>query len=157
MIWDDLFFYKDGHLYRNRHINKKYPLGEKVGHLNTEGYIVVWVGNKRVRAHRIIYELHFGAIPTNFEIDHIDRNRSNNSIDNLRVVDRSANSFNRSKRSDNTTGFTGVTYDKKNKKFVAQIQLKGSTQRIGQYDTAEEASCSYERYKESICDSINRW
>ena len=60
-------------------------------------------------AHRVIYEMFFGEIPSGKFIDHIDGDRKNNSIHNLRLVDRAGNSRNHKTRSTNTSGFTGVT------------------------------------------------
>jgi hypothetical protein len=157
MKWADLFFYKDGTLYRNKHINARYPFGEKVGHTNTEGYILVWVGKKRFRAHRIIYEMHFGDIPDGFEVDHIDRNRSHNRIENLRLVNRSFNNLNISTRKDNKTGFTGVSFNKRRNKYIAQIRYNNMITTIGQYDSPEEASCAYNNYKEKLYDLFYRW
>ena len=70
-----------------------------IGSKNEEGYERVWCGSKThhylkpklFMKHRLIYWLHHKYLPRDREIDHIDKNRSNNSINNLRLVDRATN------------------------------------------------------------------
>ena len=84
------------------------------GSVDSNGYVVVSVNNKGHYAHKIIWEMHSGEIPNGYEVDHIDRNRANNNLNNLRIVTRKQNSQNHNMRDDNTTGVTGV-YLTKNK------------------------------------------
>lgn len=70
-----------------------------IGSKNEDGYERVWCGSKThlylkpklFMKHRLIYWLHHKSLPCDREIDHIDKNRSNNSINNLRLVDRATN------------------------------------------------------------------
>lgn len=77
-------------------------------------------------------------------IDHIDHNGLNNCRSNLRLASDSQNKQNSRKRSSNTSGFRGVTWSKKDKKWVAQIQIFGTHKYLGGFDTPEEASAAYE-------------
>ena len=63
----------------------------------------------RFYCHRIIWEMHFDKIPSDKVIDHLDGNKQNNDISNLRLATYSSNNQNRGKDSRNTTGITGVT------------------------------------------------
>ena len=83
--------------------------GDPAGDLTDKGYYRVIVNGKRLFAHRVIYEMFNGKIPTNKFIDHIDGVRSNNTINNLRLVSCEGNSRNHKKRKTNKTGITGVT------------------------------------------------
>ena len=74
----------------------------------------------------------------------IDENKTNNHIDNLRWTSRSQNIQNTGKRSNNTCGFKGVTYNKQAKKYKAQIRIDGKTKFLGYFKTAKDASKAYE-------------
>lgn len=83
-------------------------------------------------AHRIIWCIHYGRTPLN-DIDHIDGNRSNNRIVNLREVTRSQNLKNTCIRSDNTSGTIGVSFDKSRQKWKAYIEISGKTKLLGRF------------------------
>jgi len=77
-------------------------------------------------------------------VDHIDGNGLNNCKDNLRTATHSQNSMNRGADRDNTTGFKGVFWHKRDKKFMAQITFNRKQIFLGYFSTAEEASTVYE-------------
>lgn len=62
-----------------------------VGSINPDGYIRIWCRGSLRMKHRLLYFLYYGELP--IEVDHIDRNRSNNSIHNLRSVSRAQNNL----------------------------------------------------------------
>ncbi len=77
--------------------------------ISNKGYIVVWISNKRKLLHRLIAEA-FIANPDNKPfIDHVDRNRMNNNLGNLRWCTASENNCNRRMLSNNKTGETCIT------------------------------------------------
>jgi hypothetical protein len=81
-------------------------------------------------------------------VDHIDNNRHNNDVTNLRWVTQAENMHSSitTKRVDNTSGFRGVFYHKKNRNWVAKINVKGTmVKHLGSYATPEEASAAYEQ------------
>lgn len=80
--------------------------GRVAGHTCDKGYIRVDIGGRSIRAHRLAWFYVHGTWPK--EIDHIDGIRTNNSICNLREVNRRENSRNRCIRSDSSTGHNGV-------------------------------------------------
>lgn len=88
------FYYSNGKIYKR---NK----GKPVGSLNDKGYRILTLGplynkdeKKKFRIHHVVWFLNFGEWPAD-EVDHIDRNRDNNGVENLRVVDRATNLANR--------------------------------------------------------------
>lgn len=82
--------------------------GDVAGAVNSSGYYQTRVDGKLVSNHRIIWTMQRGEIPKGVFIDHIDRNKLNNKIDNLRLVTPTENLRNMPKRKDNSTGMTGV-------------------------------------------------
>lgn len=88
---------------------KNVSVGDVAGGLSpTSGYYQVRKERKLVLVHRIIWELFNGPIPDGMVIDHIDRDKLNNDITNLRMVTRTTNHQNMPKRCDNSSGKTGV-------------------------------------------------
>lgn len=71
---------------------------------------IVRIESTAYLAHRIVYELHYGCIPEDYDIDHIDRNPLNNRIENLRAVPHSVNMRNTKLQKNNKSGKTGVNY-----------------------------------------------
>lgn len=67
------------------------------GSMCSHGYYVTGLNKKSIRLHRIIWELNFGEIPYGYEIDHINMDRSDNRISNLRLASRTENNLNRNK------------------------------------------------------------
>lgn len=77
-------------------------------------------------------------------VDHIDRNPLNNTIRNLRICTKQENAINTPIRSDNATGYKGVSYHKKAGKFRAYIVINGKQIHLGLFDTAEQAAQKYQ-------------
>lgn len=75
-------------------------------------------------------------------VDHINRDRKDNRLTNLRLCNRSFNSYNVSIAKNNTTGFKGVHFHKKNKKYVAYIGKK-PREYLGSFETSIEAAYAY--------------
>ncbi len=116
---------------------------------NGDGYGRVTLLGRRVYLHRLAWLLHYGQWPEG-QVDHIDGDRSNNSICNLRDVDHTANAQNIHVANSNT-GLLGVSYDKGRRKFAARISVgpRGAARTIflGRYDDAETAHQAYLRAK----------
>lgn len=112
-------------------------IGTKAGTKRKDGYYRVYIDNKRYYLHRLAWLYVHGELPKT--IDHVNQNPSDNRIDNLRNVTQLENMRNRKLSSNNTSGITGVTYNKSRKKWVAQININDKGYFLGHFDTAEDA------------------
>lgn len=102
------------------------------GHIAKDGYRKVHIGNIGYGVHRLVWVLVHGSAPLE-QIDHIDRNRSNNAPSNLRLATTRENAWNRSVAKNNTSGFPGVRWSKETNTWELYIQMSG-------FKTAEEAA-----------------
>ena len=98
--------------------NTKYAGKEIAGNVNTSGYIGITIWDARFLAHRVAWAIHYGRPPCG-NIDHINGDRRDNSIGNLRDVSQQVNSKNSGLRSDNKSGISGI-WDKKPKVWGAR-------------------------------------
>jgi len=96
------------------------------------GYRLIHIGGKNHRSHRLIWLWVYGEWPSG-EIDHIDQNKINNRIENLRDVTTSINQRNAKKRADNTSGISGVHFDKGSGRWQAKIRYNKKQQFLGSY------------------------
>lgn len=117
--------------------NKRWVGKEAFTSIGTHGYFCGAFLGKQVLAHRVCWILYHGYSP-NCLIDHINGNRLDNRIKNLRVVDFKTSSRNLSRRTDNTSGATGV-YKSKNGKWFCRIVHEGRKVHLGTFETFEEA------------------
>lgn len=101
-----LFDYSKGNLYWKVKPSHRVVIGAKAGALRPSGYTSVLIKRKAYMLHRLIYLYHHGYLPD--VIDHIDRDKSNNCIENLREATHLLNALNRSISKRNTTGTIGV-------------------------------------------------
>lgn len=117
------------------------PAGATAGTMDNKGYIAISFLGVRALAHRIAWFYVYGHWPVSY-IDHIDGNRSNNRISNLRCVSMGVNNQNlKSARSDNVAGLLGVS--RHGRGFRAVIHLNNKQHYLGIFDTAEEAHSAY--------------
>lgn len=111
--------------------------GTPAGRIQTDGYRQVVIDGKYYLVHRLVWLWHHGKWPDH-EIDHIDQNKLNNRIENLRDVERHINIANR--RSYNASGFKGVSKKTKGSGFFARLnRIDGKVDYLGVFDTAEAA------------------
>jgi len=111
--------------------------GSEAGTKNSQGYLIVNVNGKNVRLHHIAWCLTHGYIPN--KIDHINQNKQDNRIVNLREVTTTENNRNMPKPRHNTSGTVGVYYNKANSNWRAFIHLNNKTKSLGSFKTKEEA------------------
>lgn len=114
--------------------------GMPTGRVTHLGYLKVYHEGRRVFAHRLAWFLTYGEWPVD-EIDHINRNRLDNRITNLRVVTRSVQVQN--KIYPNTTGWRGVKFHIRSGRWNARITKGGVTRSLGLFDTPREAHIAY--------------
>lgn len=107
-----------------------------------DGYIRVRVDGKLYLAHVLAHLYVTGMFPDN-EVDHEDGCGSNNRWLNIRQATRIQNMSNRKKPQNNTSGFKGVHYHKRNKKWVAYITSAGKRHHLGCFGSPESAHAAY--------------
>lgn len=122
--------------------------GMVAGTISKDGYVKVWINQKSYMAHRLAWLYVYGEFP-NSVIDHINGDRSNNQIVNLRSCSVKQNSQNQKIRKNNTSGFKGVHWDGKKLGWVAQAQDNGKRKSIGLYLSAEDAGAAYNKFTSS--------
>lgn len=113
-------------------------VGDITGCPGGHGYLLIRVCSRLHKAHRLAWLYVYGSWPTD-QIDHINRNRSDNRISNLREVTNKQNNQNRSKPSNNTSGHPGVSWYKRDSKWQAQITHNQKDIFLGYFTTLEEA------------------
>jgi poly-beta-hydroxyalkanoate depolymerase len=142
-----LFDYKDGFLLNKKQRGKS-KKGEPIGFVNFYGYRVSRVDMEKFYVHRLIWVFHNGSL-NDLDVDHIDGNRDNNKIDNLRLVNSQKNNQNiRQARKTNALGVLGVSM--KFGKFCAQISFNRKVKHLGLFNTVEEAHQAYLEAKRKI-------
>jgi hypothetical protein len=121
--------------------NSRYA-GKSAGSFDNYGYLKVGLNYKKQKVHRIVWKLITGIEPDN-QIDHINGNKSDNRKENLREANHSENGMNTGKKSNNTSGFKGVYWNKKQKKWLAKIEYGYHQKALGSFETPEEAHNAY--------------
>lgn len=120
-------------------LNNRIVRGRAAGTVTKYGYLKIKVVDGVYMAHRLAWLWCYGIDPIKFEIDHIDGNRLNNAIDNLRMASSKQNSFNA--KPYNSLKIKGVS--KCGSKYRARIRFNGQSIHIGLFDTAENAAAAY--------------
>jgi hypothetical protein len=92
----------------------------------------------------LMHRLLLGVVSSNLVVDHRDGRGFNNTRDNIRACTQAQNMQNRGKTRANTTGFVGVTYDKKRQMFLAQIEVNCQHIYLGRFASAAEAAAAYD-------------
>lgn len=129
-------------------------VGMLAGSKNSRGYILIRFFKRGWPAHRLAWLYVYGKWPDG-EIDHIDRNKTNNRLANLRDTSHTGNSQNRiDALSNNKSGLLGVTRDHRcrAKPWRASIKVGGNSIHIGMYQTKEEAHQAYLAAKRDVHD-----
>ena len=118
-----------------------FKAGTQAGWSTPKGYLVVAIGRRKCYAHRIAWLLHYGT-NASADIDHINGDKGDNRICNLRDVSRTVNKQNQSRAHKNsTTGVLGVSPYKG--KYRARIVVNGKQKQIGTYESVDAAQTAY--------------
>ena len=117
---------------------RRIRVGDVAGSPNGRGYLAVKVRGQIYKAHRLAWLYGLGEWPK-LDIDHINRNRSDNRIANLREVTHKQNLQNAGKYSHNTSGHTGVYWLKQSSKWRAHIKHNYKYIHLGCFTTIEDA------------------
>lgn len=122
--------------------------GDVAGRIGNKGYVIVQVDGRGYHAHRVVWMLKNGEFPT-IHLDHIDGDRANNRIENLRKVTNAQNQQNLKKaRSHSRSGILGVSAHRE--KWRAQIVVDGKAKHLGRFSTKEEAGAAYLKAKRAL-------
>jgi hypothetical protein len=127
--------YKDGSLYHKISCTNSIKPGDLVGSVNARGYLKTSIGKKQFLVHRLIYVYHYGDVPKDCDVDHIDGNKLNNHIENLRAVSRQHNHFNRTK----AKGYSCLPSGS----YGARIKVDDKLIWLGTFKTENEARKAY--------------
>lgn len=127
--------YVDGMLVAKTN-SKCRKVGDTLSSLTDKGYLRSSVCGKSYRVHRLVFLYHHGYMP--IQVDHIDGNRMNNKIENLRDATSSQNNQNR--KATSSSGVKGVVWHKQSKKWVASICVNRKSVHLGSFLSIEEAA-----------------
>ena len=134
----ELLLYDKGKLYWRIKWARKINIGDEAGTLRkTDGYRQIMINGQTYRTHRLVYLYHTGTMPA--ILDHINRDVSDNRVENLREATQAENAYNCKLRVDNTSGVKGVTWDKAKRKWVARLYANARVINLGRFATFDEA------------------
>ncbi|UXM05344.1 HNH endonuclease motif protein [Salmonella phage F115] len=100
---------------------------------------MAYVEERPRKVHRVIWEIHNGKIPDGMEVDHIDHNKLNNNIENLRLVSKKENHKNMPLQKNNKSGFCGVCFIERCNKYRSSIKVDGKTKYLGYFIDINDA------------------
>jgi hypothetical protein len=121
-------------------IFRKKPTGQQIGFRHFE-YVVLGFKRKKLRAHRVAWAMTYGAWPEG-DLDHVNRDGTDNRIANLRLATPSQNTANTKPRC--ASGRKGVS-PSRNGKWRVQIKRHGQNTHLGTFDTLDEAAHAYNK------------
>lgn len=127
-----IFIWKEGPIRR----------GKRAGSLQPHGYRRIHVGYVRIWEHRLAWAFVHGAYPDGL-IDHINGDRSDNRIENLRQATAETNAANSKTRSDNTSGYKGVSWNRRAQKWQVFIGGSGGRVYLGLFSNPKAAHEAY--------------
>ena len=130
------FDYQDGNLIRKT--GRVNEIGQVAGCFHKgKGYIHVKIKAKAFKAHRLVFLYHHGYLPEC--VDHIDGDKTNNRIENLRAATKEENCHNQKIRSTNKSGYKGVKWVEHCKKWQVEVCKNYKQLRFGMYEDLELA------------------
>lgn len=143
-VKDRLEYSPETGVFRWRRGGPHVSAGMVAGAKSSKGYIRVKFNSFPYPAHRLAWLYVYGEWPA-AQIDHIDGDKSNNRISNLRLATPAQNSWNQAKRKNNTSGYKGVRWNSSNprKSWLAAIGHQNRKISLGRYSTKEEAHHAY--------------
>lgn len=132
---------ENGCFYRKTSFNA-ISIGSIAGCKKANGYIYVGIFKKHIFCHRLVWFFEHGEWPTKV-IDHIDGDKTNNKISNLRLATYSQSSMHRKVMKNSKSQLKGVIFLKRKNRYRAYIRCNNKRIHIGTYKTAEEAHAAY--------------
>lgn len=146
--YNEDFEYRDGALYWAKP-RKGAKVGTEAGAVSHYGYRIIGYNGKSLRRARIVWEMHNGPIPSGYEVDHINGDRLDDRIENLRLATSSQNTWNQRLRTDNTSGFKGIRWEESRGRWRVYCAVNGK--RVNRYThTLDEAVTLMKRLRPEL-------
>ena len=141
-----LFNYDEGKLLWEVARSNFIQIGDEAGTRHPQGYKQIYIDGKRYLRHRLVYMMFNGFMPE--QIDHIDGDKENDCIENLRPADWETNGWNTTAKRTNTSGFKNVDWHKKMKKWRVKLSVNKTQKTIGYFSDIELAGLVAEAARE---------
>jgi hypothetical protein len=132
------------------------PAGARAGHVRPDGYKFIKIDGLNISAHRLVWFYNYGVWPKN-GMDHINGQKLDNKLENLRDVSPSVNNFNRGRTAANTSGIVGVYRNKKQKNWRSMIRVGGRLISLGVYANVRDAQAARLKAERKYFPGIKRW
>ena len=124
--------------------NGKFAGREALPHITSSGYKYGRVLGKYTMAHRVVWALCHGSWPIMF-VDHINGDKADNRISNLRLATRQQNTANSIQKVSTSSRYKGVSWCKRSGKWSSGITVSGRRKFLGYYDNENDAALSYDK------------
>ena len=121
-----------------KNVSSRARVGDIAGSLSQAGYMNIVISKKKYSSHRLAWFYIYGEFPSN-DIDHINNNKSDNRIINLREATRNQNNCNRNIQKNNKSGVKGIYKHTQYDKWVAEIKINKKSIYLGVFDNLELA------------------
>jgi hypothetical protein len=145
---DSIFYIDNGLLHWKIKPSYRIHQGSQIkGFKDKDGYLIVRYKGNAITIHRAIFIMCHGYSP--YCIDHIDCDKTNNRIENLREVTRQQNAYNMKLSDKNTSGFKNVTWCKSKLKWVGYVRVNTIKRYVGQFDDINEANMACIAFREA--------
>jgi hypothetical protein len=139
---EHLFYDPNTGIFIREKTSGRHKKGNLLGTVNIKGYVVIRIQDKLHLAHRLAWLYVYGKFPSDV-LDHINRNKTDNRIDNLREIYAGQNSENTLISKANRSGLKGVGWYAPSKKWRSKITVNRKTVHLGHFDNKEDAHLAY--------------
>lgn len=129
--------------------NPRALVGQRAGDPTGTGYWRVQINKSRYQAHRLVWLWAYGQFPDR-QIDHINGDRSDNRLANLRLATNKENHENVKLRADSATGVRGVHLHTRGNRYIAQVCHNGVGKHIGSFRSLEDAQAAVRKARDSV-------
>ena len=144
-ILTDLLTYcsETGHFIWNKNMKGSVKAGAVAGSRHSRGYTTIRVNGVDFLAHRLAFYISGQEINDDLHIDHINGNKTDNRLCNLRIATFSENNQNIAVKKNSKTGYKGVCFDAKRNLYRARVRARNKVHWVGYFKTPEDAHAAY--------------